>query len=279
MYIYHGVIFAYDKYGDYGLVGFFAFDERKTKRKLEHFYFSCRILNMGIEQSVYRHLRENCGIREYDLMESRLGNDTDTSYIRVVHNLDERVKYYIDNKMDVPEDYRTVVSAGCESGIIGHYLPDKMKPIRFDLLSIADRTKASEDIESVIYTIYSDYTNTKWHDRGGFSYGKFQQGLKLFIERHTRQQEYLILASEKKSGKKEAGTIYRKLRTLLSNWLRGKSRLRCKRCNAIVRKIAIHYSNVKLIETTNFVEDKDEQFDARHFERIVFKRLCGYFNS
>jgi len=47
----HKLIQVTDKYGDYGVVGFLSFD--KTKNKLEHFVFSCRILNLGVEQFLY----------------------------------------------------------------------------------------------------------------------------------------------------------------------------------------------------------------------------------
>ncbi|PWW03209.1 FkbH-like protein [Paenibacillus cellulosilyticus] len=41
-----------DRYGDYGTTGFYA----KRDGKLEHFVFSCRLLNMGVEQWVYAQL-------------------------------------------------------------------------------------------------------------------------------------------------------------------------------------------------------------------------------
>lgn len=47
-----GYICARDKYGDYGIVGFYALHDLE----LEHFLFSCRTLGMGIEQYVYAYL-------------------------------------------------------------------------------------------------------------------------------------------------------------------------------------------------------------------------------
>lgn len=43
-----------DKYGDYGIVGFYALD--KGNNTLVHFLFSCRTIGMGIEQYVYQRL-------------------------------------------------------------------------------------------------------------------------------------------------------------------------------------------------------------------------------
>ena len=47
-------IIAEDKYGNYGICGFYSLD--KKNNKLVHFLFSCRIINMGIEQFVYSYL-------------------------------------------------------------------------------------------------------------------------------------------------------------------------------------------------------------------------------
>ena len=48
-----GVVRAWDKYADYGIVGFFLTLATLREYRLEHFVFSCRIMNMGIEQFVY----------------------------------------------------------------------------------------------------------------------------------------------------------------------------------------------------------------------------------
>lgn len=50
--VYAGIVRVSDKYGDYGIVGFYL----KKGEVLEHFVFSCRTMNMGIEQYVYERL-------------------------------------------------------------------------------------------------------------------------------------------------------------------------------------------------------------------------------
>lgn len=47
-----GTIYASDKYGFYGMIGFYAMKDNN----LEHFLFSCRTMGMGIEQYVYANL-------------------------------------------------------------------------------------------------------------------------------------------------------------------------------------------------------------------------------
>ncbi len=49
-----GVVYAKDRFGEYGSVGFFSLE--KSSHKLIHFLFSCRTLGMGIEQWVYEKL-------------------------------------------------------------------------------------------------------------------------------------------------------------------------------------------------------------------------------
>ena len=45
-----------DNFGDYGIVGFYALN--KSSNQLEHFVFSCRIIGMGVAQSIFKYL--NC---------------------------------------------------------------------------------------------------------------------------------------------------------------------------------------------------------------------------
>ncbi|WP_068112526.1 hypothetical protein [Tropicimonas marinistellae] len=47
------LIHVTDRFGDYGLVGFYLIVKRASGARLEHFAFSCRTLNMGVEQYVY----------------------------------------------------------------------------------------------------------------------------------------------------------------------------------------------------------------------------------
>lgn len=49
------LIRAKDRYGDYGMVGFYSLDKRSNT--LGHFVFSCRILNLGVAQYMYAKLK------------------------------------------------------------------------------------------------------------------------------------------------------------------------------------------------------------------------------
>ena len=49
-----GYIKVKDRFGDYGIVGFYCFD--KDNHNIRHFLFSCRVIGMGIEQCIYNML-------------------------------------------------------------------------------------------------------------------------------------------------------------------------------------------------------------------------------
>jgi FkbH-like protein len=55
---YAGCVRAVDSYGDYGLIGFFLMQRRAKFKRLVHFAFSCRTMNMGIEQYIYEMLNK-----------------------------------------------------------------------------------------------------------------------------------------------------------------------------------------------------------------------------
>lgn len=51
-----GLVQVQDRYGDYGVVGFFCVRTKFSGTEVHHFAFSCRTLNMGVEQWVWQHL-------------------------------------------------------------------------------------------------------------------------------------------------------------------------------------------------------------------------------
>lgn len=69
-----------DNYGDYGLAGFYVLDKKRT---LIHYTFSCRIMNMGVEQFVYQHL----GFPNINLVGDtavKLKKDITVDYIKIL---------------------------------------------------------------------------------------------------------------------------------------------------------------------------------------------------
>ena len=76
-----GCVKVSDRFGDYGIVGFYVLD--KKENRLVHFLFSCRTMGMGIEQAVYRHL--GCpGLDVKQPVASELDTVTEASWVRFV---------------------------------------------------------------------------------------------------------------------------------------------------------------------------------------------------
>ena len=76
-------IIAEDKFGNYGICGFYALN--KKENKFVHFLFSCRIMNMGIEQFVYNYLKKP-QIEIKGEVASTL--DSKVDWIEIVENLE-----------------------------------------------------------------------------------------------------------------------------------------------------------------------------------------------
>jgi FkbH-like protein len=93
---YHkGVVRVTDVYGDYGIVGFFAKDLQSNV--LIHFFFSCRVMNMGVENCLYHNyllsptIESNGDNAQLIQLQSK-----ETSFVKLIEtsNLEsEKVKY------------------------------------------------------------------------------------------------------------------------------------------------------------------------------------------
>ena len=76
-------IIAEDKFGNYGICGFYALNQMENK--LVHFLFSCRIMNMGIAQFVYDYLKKP----QIEIKSEVASNlDGQVDWIEIVENLD-----------------------------------------------------------------------------------------------------------------------------------------------------------------------------------------------
>ncbi|GGH58123.1 hypothetical protein GCM10008014_30430 [Paenibacillus silvae] len=105
-----------DRYGDYGIVGFFSIKQGK----LIHFLFSCRVLNMGIEQWIYSYLKFpeiiKCGETAIELE-----NDYTPSWIKLESIDNTSIK---GNNTSETASYRIkcLLKGGCDLEQIYHYL-------------------------------------------------------------------------------------------------------------------------------------------------------------
>jgi FkbH-like protein len=106
-------VHAKDKYGDYGIIGFVSYDSKH--HYLDHFIFSCRILNLGIEQYIFSKLGfPNIKIKGEVI--TSLSNET-PNWIS---------EYNIDDKKisNGGNEIKVFFKGGCDLDSMLHYLSD-----------------------------------------------------------------------------------------------------------------------------------------------------------
>jgi FkbH-like protein len=117
-----GLIEVADKYGQYGMVGFFlsrsmrrSLIDGTSNSRLQHFCFSCRTLGMGIEHWVYGHL----GRPELTVVGEVL---TDLSQPKAIDWV-RQVESLTDDATPLPQIAPQIVLwGGCETNALGVYL-------------------------------------------------------------------------------------------------------------------------------------------------------------
>ncbi|MCR4617425.1 MAG: hypothetical protein K5669_04455 [Lachnospiraceae bacterium] len=102
-----------DKFGDYGIVGFYCYNTRE--KSMEHFLFSCRILGMGVEQYVYNKL--GCPKFEISgLVASELSDHRDITWITEDTDGEIKTDRLINNRV------RVLLKGPCDLSAIEPYL-------------------------------------------------------------------------------------------------------------------------------------------------------------
>ena len=101
-----GYVTVRDRFGDYGIAGFYALDT--VRNTLVHFAFSCRALGMGIEQYVYAHL----GFPDISVIGevvTELKNDVCPDWI----NIDSESEKAVENVQN-STDFRMLLKGPCD---------------------------------------------------------------------------------------------------------------------------------------------------------------------
>ena len=109
-----GYVEVTDKYGDYGIVGYFVIN----RGNLIHFLFSCRIMNMGIEQYIYK----------------KIGKPLIEIKGEVASNLESIDPYWINrsdenciNKKIDSSKKKILLKGSCDLRRMKIYMPDEIK--------------------------------------------------------------------------------------------------------------------------------------------------------
>lgn len=118
----NNIIYVKDRYGDYGLVGFVSIKDNKYC----HFVFSCRVLNLGIEQFVDKFFGSPI-INIIPPVSSDL----------YIYNKVDWIEFNQNNKINTKQisKNKLLIKGGCDLLQSGHYL-DKYYKIDYELNQI-----------------------------------------------------------------------------------------------------------------------------------------------
>lgn len=188
-----------DNYGDYGICGFYALN--KQENRLEHFLFSCRIMNMDVERFIYNKI----GRPAIDIEGDVTGDLDDTStidYIKEVDNvlssengyqsnakrkkilllggcdLDQMVHYLNRNRLDIVTEFNYVNKAGLavhrEHTILLRTIADGSDHEKETLCKLPfmddEVTKSklfSEEYDILVFSVLMDYTQDIYENAEG----------------------------------------------------------------------------------------------------------------
>lgn len=152
-------VFVWDDFGFYGLVGFACV----AWKKLVHLTYSCRIMNMGVEQAVGRILQE--AFPEVELPHEMF----DASWVKFVDPTEPEFLDRLAAESAPIEPVPLRIMANCQSGALAHYLGvagvawDNW-PRTFKLEEMLTKPDALGKMSTYIYGVFNDYDDRYWSE-------------------------------------------------------------------------------------------------------------------
>lgn len=256
-------VFVWDNYGIYGLAGFFSVERNSA---CPHFLFSCRTMNMGIEQFLYQKMKLD---RFLELPELSI---TDVDWIKVVPNQDPEFLEILE-KMGKKRELNTHVMANCQSGIISHYLTDKF-PAHIDnwpkVFSLSGNAKGAiqqvpfSSAKNLVYGAFNDYNDAYWENPPSLTELRTKI-VEIFEQWKSKNLLIVVILPPEKIS-------FEKYRPDL-----GVTEERIQSWNEIF-KIESKKRSIECWTIDEFVRSETEVIDVRHYDRIVFERIGEKLN-
>lgn len=250
-------VFVWDKYGYYGLVGFAAV-ERKTT--LRHFLFSCRTMNMGIEQAVGSVLKKT-------FKTLKLPVPTDKpKWVRFVQPDDPEFRRILaeeERKASLPSRIR--VMANCQSGAIAHYMG--LEGIEFDnwprVFKLEDALNgefSGNFPRMLVYGAFNDYDTRYWSSAP--SDATYAIAAENLVRHCTETGSTLaaVLPPEKFTGERKS---------------EGVTQARFAALNRIWEALASAHAHVQLIQLGQEGMATAAVADPRHYDRTTLMAIAA----
>lgn len=245
-------VFVWDRYGYYGLVGFAAVE---NKTRLRHFLFSCRTMNMGVENALASVLKKTFKAIKPPV------DATKPDWIRLVQPDSEEFAQRVTATVDMVKPSIRVM-ANCQSGAIAHYMGGQ--DVEFDNWP---RTFKLEDALGdglgdappplLVYGAFFDYDTRYWSAPPDDA--TYREAAERLIAQAGEAGSRLIVVLPKAEFSQERAVD-------------GITRERFERLNRIWAAVASSAGHVELVRLGEDVPLGDV-VDPRHFDRTTLKLL------
>ena len=182
-------IYVSDDYGEYGLVGFVCLD--LMKNSLDHFCFSCRTINLGVEQFIYNYFKRPGLMIIGDTVSSLdelslpdwIGIGTNTGLKHVVSGSSKvlfkggcdllQMTFYLKNSSNIVEETNSIIDGVPVHSEHTNILLSKIYKKEYLPFLTKEATKSemfTSDFDTIIYSALMDYTQDIYKEQSD-SYG------------------------------------------------------------------------------------------------------------
>lgn len=264
-------IFAWDKYGRYGLVGFVMWN--LIEQRMVHFTFSCRAMHMGLEEYALGKIRSVWTDAEFDDLPVRF-NAVAPDWIED-HGFDEpEVRAAIRGELRAEPVMEPAIRImfDCQSGGIAHYshfrpaIEFDNNPRLFALRMMDDGSYKDQHFPPfLVYGATIDYLDNRWPNQWHLlEIGIYQKCmLRLVIHLLENDQRMLVVLPP------EDAPI-EKYRLLLNH-----SPERARIFNARWRQMAVENpGRIFILEIADLLDSYDEMADVTHFHPSLLRKIA-----
>lgn len=267
-------IFAWDRYGDYGLVGFVMVDSRTGR--LEHFTFSCRAMHMGIESYALARVAEHWPECDLSVLEGRVVPQP-TPWIQDVsfHDPAVRDRLRTQFKPELAGGKTVRIMFDCQSGGIAHFsahapqIEFDNNPRLFALRHmIPDAGETPVFLPNMIYGAGVDYSDWRWPGLEDLvDEGLFDACVALMCQRVVEEGRRLLVvlpAEDMPEALYRPNVRHTRERTI--------------RFNTVWRDHAAVGEGIDLLDLTGFARSTD-MTDISHYHPDFLSRLAGVIDG
>lgn len=250
-------LFAWDDYGDYGLIGF----AMVRKKQLVHFLFSCRTMNMGIEGHIM-HLLTNKFPTINPLVEP-----IEANHITMVSPSSSLGADAIDRMRAEQASAPTLaIMANCQGGVISHYMGVSSSAHIEQWPTITtlqkeealENPKIPETVKAVVIGLFNDYDDRYWDAPP--TEAEFSAALSSLLSRLSEKQVVLIIPSDQLQPASYTGE-------------QGITIERVRAFNSIARSFKTDTVRVYDLDEYLTLEERNSLEDSRHYPREVWKKV------